>query len=407
MKHWITGTKDPFIFEKKNRIKGEFQDHYGLYIHIPFCKSICEFCPYQKILYSKERMESFLKSLHKEIDLLCEDKEKERVSSLYFGGGSPALLEENLKPLIEKIYQYFTIEGLIGMEVTPEDVIKPYFKRYLEYINGISIGIQTFSEKGAKILKRKVPNQKVIKAELKGLDLKVIDVDLIFGLPEQTWEDLHRDLEMALDMGATQISVYPFIDFTFAKNSFRPLGPGSKRKMLRKLVEKTEELGLERTAVWTFSLPGKDRYSSVTRDEVLGFGPSAVTLTRNQFSVTDFRLENYKKSLEENTLPQALVCDFVEKQRMAYYLFWKGYLGKMTKKEFLNYFGTSLEESYGSKIKWAKRLGFFQEDQETYTMTEKGFMLYHEAEQKYTMEYIDKLWGLLKKGELPERLELK
>lgn len=405
MKEWITGTKEPFTFKREER-RGDFPNPTGLYVHVPFCRSICAFCPYQKTLYSPGAMERYLGALEKEFDLVCGESPGE-VDSLYFGGGSPGLLGRDFIPLMERIKKRFRINGLVGMELVPCEVTSEHLKVFREGgLKGISIGIQSFSPKFNEILGREAPDHRAMKKALASQELSTVDCDFIFGLPGQGIEDLKEDAQRALDMGATQISAYPFIDFTFAKNDFTPQGPGSKGRLLRELSRFLESLGLQRTAVWTFSLPGRPRYSSVTRDLFIGFGPSAVTLSRDSFSLTDFSVERYCERLEEGRLPLALVCDFKEKQRMAYYLFWKGYLGFVGHQEFLDFFGETLEGAYGKRTRWARRLGYVSRDEEGYHLEKKGFLLYHHLEQRVTLEYIDKLWGLLRKGVLPERLEL-
>src|SRR5659263_264051 len=114
----LTRSFKPFLFEGKfrNLLEYEAIQDLGLYVHIPFCLSLCGFCPYCKEIYDTGRAETYRKALLKEIDLVCADKGKKSVNSLYFGGGTPALMIDHLNGIIGKLKEYFTIDGGIGVE---------------------------------------------------------------------------------------------------------------------------------------------------------------------------------------------------------------------------------------------------------------------------------------------------
>ena len=87
----------------------------GLYVHIPFCRSLCDFCPYVKELYNQEKALLYKEALLAEINLVCHGlKAPKTVTSLYFGGGTPALMAEHLGEIINKLKDYFIITGGIG-----------------------------------------------------------------------------------------------------------------------------------------------------------------------------------------------------------------------------------------------------------------------------------------------------
>lgn len=97
-------------------------------------------------------------------------------------------------------------------------------------------------------------------------------------------DDLKDDFTNAFESRATQVSTYPFIDFSYANNKSKPLG-----KKIKKLFEYLETVGEElqctRTAVWTFGKKDVPKYSSVTRDNFIGFGPSATTVLREPINI--------------------------------------------------------------------------------------------------------------------------
>lgn len=406
----LTRSLKPFEFKSKYRESLDFKDlkNMGLYVHIPFCRSLCSFCPYCKEIYSRERAESYKEALLKEIELVCShmDRKKE-VTSLYFGGGTPALMIDDLEEIVGKLKEYFEIIGGIGLEFHPSDISKEnIIKLKAAGFTMVSVGLQSFDENCLQKLGRSggdfADKLKLLKGEFEALD-----VDLIFAIPGQTEATLLSDVDKAFEYGATQVSTYPFIDFTFANNEYKPMDEDVKKNMLLSLVYHGEASGFERTSVWTFAKKGTEKYSSVTRDSFLGFGVSATTLLKQSFKVNTFSIDGYIERVERRTLPTALTIDFTERQRAAYHLFWSAYAMKLDAKSFEDAVGRKLEEMYGIELKLAEKLGYIKKAGENYELTEKSTYLYHKAEQIYTNAYIDKMWSLLRVEPFPEKMTLK
>lgn len=94
------------------------------------------------------------------------------------------------------------------------------------------------------------------------------------------------------------------------------------------------------------------------------------------------------------------------KSRMVYYLFWTFYSTRATEEAFEQFFGVSLKKMYGFELWLVKRLGFLTEKDGTYEMTLKGAFYYHYYENYYTLAYIDKMWGIMRKEAFPEEISL-
>lgn len=406
----LTRSLEPFEFKSEYSESLDFKDlkNMGLYVHIPFCRSLCSFCPYCKEIYSRERAESYKEALLKEIELVCSgmDRKKE-ATSLYFGGGTPALMIDDLGDIIGKLKEHFEIVGGIGLELHPNDINREnILKLKAAGFTMVSVGLQSFDENCLKKLGRNgggfADKLKLLKGEF-----EVLDVDLIFAIPGQTEETLLGDIDKAFEYGATQVSTYPFIDFTFANNDYKPMGESTKKSMLSALIRHCESSGIERTSVWTFAKKGTEKYSSVTRDSFLGFGVSATTLLKHSFKVNTFSIDGYIERVKKGMLPTALTIDFTERQRAAYHLFWSAYAMKLDTKSFENSVGHRLEDMYGMELKLAEKLGYIRRDGENYELTEKSAYLYHKAEQIYTNKYIDSMWSLLRLEKFPEKMTLK
>lgn len=182
----------------------------SVYIHIPFCDDICSYCDFCKIKYNRSWAEKYLSALKQEIE---ENYKGETIRTLYIGGGTPSLLSVDelnilfdvIKVFITDELEEFTIECNIE-SITNEKLI--LFKK--NNVDRLSIGIQTFNPKYIKLLNRKHDKDEVFeKIELaKMIGFNNINVDLIYALPEQTMEELEKDIDEILKLNVEHISCY-------------------------------------------------------------------------------------------------------------------------------------------------------------------------------------------------------
>lgn len=407
----LTKSFKPFEFKGvySNVLNYEEEQQLGLYVHIPFCRKICSFCPYCKVLYDHSLAIQYKKALLREIELVGkQSSSKKVVTSLYFGGGTPVLMVSAIKEIVECLQKYFVITQGIGVELHPIDVTESIiYELKSAGVTMISVGIQSFQQKCLAAIGREEVDYAKTFTIIKNANFDVVDVDLIFALPDQTEELLLKDIEAAFFYGATQISTYPFIDFTFASNRYKPLPEKKKKHMLKLISDYCKKTNLERTSVWTFAKPHTGKYSSVTRDNFLGFGVSATTLLKEQFKINTFSIEGYIKRLAESQLPTSLTLDFSLRQRAAYYLFWNAYSMKINVDHFEQFFGVPLEQLFGFEFSLATRLGFMEKKDNCYHLTDKGAYYFHLIEQYYTTAYIDRMWSISRNVPFPESIVLK
>lgn len=408
---WLTRSVQPFIFKKEYDRQLPFEKcrNLGLYVHIPFCRSICDFCPYCKVLYTKELYDKYIDALVREIHLVgsrsCGTKKK--VTSLYFGGGTPALAAERIGEIIEAVRKYYRITEGIGIELHPDNVTVPVLQALKKAgITKISIGIQSFSAKFQKLLGRRPVDLSAMAAALQKVSFETVSMDFIFALPGQTFWDLRTDIDLAFANGANHVAIYPFIDFTFTASSIHAMPKRQKRQLLDHITRYCMQKGYNRTSIWTFSNDGKAQYSSMSRENFLGFGCSATTLLKKQFKINTFSVDEYCRRIEKGLLPTSLTIRFSVRQRMVYYLFWAAYSMEIRAEAFESFFGVSLEKMYGLELRLAEWLGFLTGKNGIYRMTPKGAFYYHYYENFYTLAYIDKMWGIMRKEAFPDGIRL-
>ncbi len=407
---WLTRSFKPFEFKNEydNQINFDDTENLGLYIHIPFCRSICNFCPYCKTIYNEELALRYTDALIQEIELVGKGRSgRKEVTSLYFGGGSPALLADKLNEIIDTVKKYFIIKEGIGLELHPDDVtVESLNKIKSAGVSKISIGIQSFRREQLSALGRKEPDYRTLFNALHEVTFETVSFDLIFAIPGQTAEALKQDISYAFENGANHIAIYPFIDFSFSNSSVPSMTEKEKRKLLNSITDYCMSRGYVRTSIWTFAKKPTKKYSSMTRDNFLGFGCSATTLLKDQFKINTFSIKDYIERVEQKQLPTSLTLRFTLRQRMVYYLFWTAYTTKVDPKAFKRFFGVSLYDKYGFELFLCRILGFIKKENGVYCMTSKGAYYYHYFEQFYTLAYIDKMWGIMRQEAFPNNITL-
>lgn len=179
----------------------------GLYVHIPFCKSICNYCDFARCKYTISLADKYLTHLEKELSEIKQDS----FYTIYIGGGTPnSLNEKQLERLLEMLSR-FKVKKEYTIEINPESFTKEKALLIKKCgINRVSIGVQTFNESLLTHMGRKHTNIDV-ENTLKYLDEVEINnrsIDLIFGFKIQTLANVITDLQKAVKLNITHISIY-------------------------------------------------------------------------------------------------------------------------------------------------------------------------------------------------------
>ena len=407
---WLTRTAKTFTFKNGyDQILPYAEcENLGLYVHIPFCKSICNFCPYCKVRYSAELCDRYIDSLIREIHIVgSRYTKRKKVTGLYFGGGTPALAADRIKGIVDALNEHFIITEGIGLELHPDNVNAKVLQMLKDAgVTKISIGIQSFSDKYRTVLGRKKIDTAKMLSALSSVPFETVSMDFIFALPGQTYDDLKSDIDTAFSLGANHVAIYPFIDFTFTESPVAAMPKKDKRKLLDAITQYCLEKGYSRNSIWTFSSKPNANYSSMTRDNFIGFGCSAASLFKEQFKINTFDVDSYCERIRSGNLATSLTIRFTKRQRMIYWLFWTAYSTRVNAKDFEKFFGVPLKKMYGFELWAAEQLGLVRKHNGTYEMTPKGAFYYHYYENFYTLSYIDRMWGIMRKEAFPEQLRL-
>jgi oxygen-independent coproporphyrinogen-3 oxidase len=207
-----------------------------LYPH-PLLPEFVRFLPLLQGGILRGNGKSLCGGLKKEIALVGErGGRRKKITTLYFGGGTPALVAGDLKGIIGTVEKYFSVTEGIGVELHPADVTEEKLGLLKKAgVTRISIGIQSFGEEYLELLGRGEHDYGKMFAALRAVPFETVAMDFIFGLPGQTIESIKSDIETAFANGANHIALYPFIDFTYTRRSFEKMLEAQKKKLMAKL----------------------------------------------------------------------------------------------------------------------------------------------------------------------------
>lgn len=185
----------------------------GIYLHIPFCKQRCTYCDFYKEI-APEHIESFVSSILIELAERKTYLKGEEVSTIYFGGGTPSILDfHQFEAIFEVIYSNYKLakDAEITMEANPDDLTVTYLQTLSPLpFNRLSIGIQSFDDAALKAINRRHNGQQAIDAVVNArkMGFNNISIDLIYALPGQTIDHWSKQLEQAFALNVEHISAY-------------------------------------------------------------------------------------------------------------------------------------------------------------------------------------------------------
>ncbi|MBA1336279.1 MAG: putative radical SAM family enzyme, NOT coproporphyrinogen III oxidase, oxygen-independent [Firmicutes bacterium] len=418
LRRTIARKKDPFLFTSYNNDVDftTIPEDTGLYIHIPFCRALCPFCPYNKTGYSAETAEIYMDAVIKELHMLKKYTGNQAFSSLYIGGGTPTLMLDRLRCILEYIFEDYNFSGDIGIEVHPSDAGGTLLKRIRKMgINMVSLGVQTFDDDVLGLLGRGYAGSDAAAAVKESLDLgfDCVDVDIMFNLPGQTVEDAVDDVRTCFALGVDQVSIYPMIVFPMTP-LYKQVKDGNisrfnniqEYRVLKEIKTLAGKMGYERTSIWTYGRKDAKRYSSVTRESFLGVGAGATSLFGGYFYLNTFDVDAYVKSLSMERLPINLVNRMSPRERMVFWLFWRCYDTSFDLMRFHELFGCSFEEEFPYMFRGLKALGLAVTDGGTVKLTDRGAYIYHLIEKHYSETYLNDMWEACRKNPWVESFSL-
>ena len=296
----------------------------SVYIHIPFCSSICSYCDFSKFYYNEDWVNQYLEALNNEIDL---NYKGEVLNTLYIGGGTPSCLNIEQLTKLFNIIKKFNLSTKV--EFTFECNVENINKEKLEFlykkgVNRLSIGVQTFNNDLLKILNRHHTKEEVIeKINLaKSIGFNNINVDLIYAIPKEDMNILKNDLDLFLSLNINHISTYSLIIEPNTKlyiDKFKNIDEDLDYEMYKYICAKLKENGYNHYEISNFAKDGYESSHNLTywnNEEYYGFGLGASGYVNgirydNTKNLNKYLNKNYIYESHELELKETIENEFI------------------------------------------------------------------------------------------------
>jgi len=291
-----------------------------LYVHVPFCRAKCPYCDFYSVPLL-ELKSSYSRAIFTELSLRLP--EFTQFPTVYFGGGTPSLMEANFFESVLKIVGQFSE---VTVEVNPEDAKREFLQALKEMgINRISLGIQSFSDKALKTLGRKQDSKENLRALEETLDVfHNVSVDLIYGIPGQTLKELQKDLETLISFPVKHVSTYaltiyentPFHSL-FKKGKLKLLPDDTLKEMYYLIKKVLESAGFKHYEISNFCREGFEAKHNLSYWELknyVGIGPSAASYVNRRYTRNVSDVKRYIKALEGGEILREETVDYSKEE---------------------------------------------------------------------------------------------
>ena len=382
----------------------------SLYIHIPFCDTVCYYCACNKIVTkNREKAATYLGYLKREIELQGHlFAGFNHIEQLHFGGGTPTYLsDEQMDDLMQHLHRWFEFApdalGEYSIEVDPRTVTPERVHRLREQgFNRISLGVQDFDPDVQKAVNRIQPEDKTLEviAAARAAQFRSVSIDLIYGLPKQTVLTMSQTLEKVVSANPDRIAIYHYAHLPHLFKPQRRISEADmpaadvKLDMLALCISRLNQAGYVYIGMDHFAKPTDDLaiaqrqgrlhrnfqgYSTQSDVDLVSFGVSAIGAVGTSYSQNVKTLDAYYEHLDKGELPIArgikLTMDDVMRRFIIQMLMCNFELSISSLEQaypitFSTYFSTELE-----KLHEMAELGLVTIDPEWISVTLKGRLL--------------------------------
>lgn len=387
----------------------------SLYLHVPFCRHFCPYCPYTKVPYHESLIEPYARAAIAEIDWWANTIGPAEITSIYIGGGTPTLALDPVARVLKHVRERFRQVGDICIETNPADVNNDTVLVLQDMgISLVSLGVESFQSEKLSIIGR---DYKPIVAEralelLSKSDFESVNADIMFALPNQTASDVTADLDHAAQLGADQLTTYPLFTFPYTSvgkylrlTSVRMPNLRMRREHYRAISRWCAEKGFERVSVWGFKRGDVPRYSSVTRDGYIGIGPGAGSHLSDGFVLNTFDLKEWIHAMCHGHPAIALHMPFAGEMPGWWWLYWRFYDTSIPIDDLDAALGTDALKAR-QWLKVIELTGLAMRKGDLLNLTEAGAFWLHLAQNYFALNYVNSLWTQARKDPWPEAIAI-
>lgn len=389
----VGGTAWPLKFRTPIRTPDE-EPVQDLYFHLPFCRTLCPHCPYLKRRYQQDQAAEYSRALLREAGQWMESSPRLPIRSIYFGGGTPALLLNGISEILNVLSPRIARDTGIGLELHPADVTVDLIGN-LQRLNfdRVSLGVESLQPETLRQLGRNVEPRRILRAveRLAGGDFHCVDANLIYGVEGQGADDVLRDAKKLIDCGVDQISAYPLFSFRHTQTEIHAKWKAFRERdqIGRELRRECASHGMLPTSVWSFTRPNKPAYTTVTLETFRGFGAGAASRGIKSFRFHTFDIDEYMKPEGART---SLELSADERFFKAHWLYWKIYQLRVPLARYAELFGSDLNSDFHFLRTTLNAMGWMNEEAGEWHITPRGADWVHRLQQLYSLSWIDLFW---------------
>lgn len=361
----------------------------AIYIHIPFCKQACHYCDFH-FSTNLERKVSMVSALQRELEIRKDEFSGELVRTIYFGGGTPSVLEiEEIDQILTTIQNNYKVSENpeITLEANPDDLYKEKIEQLARTpINRLSIGIQSFFDVDLRFMNRA---HNALEAEqcitLASKYFRNISIDLIYGLPNMTKEHWLQNLEKALSFDIPHISGYALtvepktaLAHLIKKGAVSPLDDALAEEHFRIMSDKLERAGYSHYEISNFGRPGYFSQNNTAYwlgKKYMGIGPSAHSFDGKQRSWNIGNNFKYLTALKKRELPKEVEILSRTDRYNEYVMTGLRTIWGVSMDRVLSEFGQEYHSYLLKQVEPYLIRGLLQMDNDVLTVTKKGEFL--------------------------------
>lgn len=377
----------------------------GVYIHIPFCHQICNYCDFNKVFFKNQPVDEYIEALGREMEMTVAEKPQafENVETIFLGGGTPtALSADQISRLLSLIAKHIPITNVkeFSSEANPDELtVEKLEALYSGGINRLSMGVQSFDQGLLQKIGRTHTNEHVYETieNAKRVGFKNISIDLMYGLPGQTMEQWKDTLDKAMALNLPHYSAYSLIVepktifyIQYAKGKLHLPTEDLEADMYDVLMKAMEASGNTQYEISNFA---HEQFASThnkiywDNDEYAGFGAGAHGYLQGVRYSNHAPIKKYIETVVNGKRPllNEHTVTLEEKLEEQMFLGLRKNAG-VTHLEFEEKFGQPMTKRYGKTIEKLAADGLIERDDVGIRLTRKGRFVGNEVFQQFLLE---------------------
>ena len=340
---------------------------YLLYMHVPFCHTLCSYCTFHRFLFKEYKAREYFKQLRTEMQMAKDLGYS--FTSMYVGGGTTTILQDELIRTLELARALFPKLREVSCETDPKEIASPEFKNLKGLVDRMSIGVQSFDDGILKLTERDKfgTGQEVYDRIAACQDLfPTCNIDMMFGFRGQSLEMIAKDMELIRQLNPRQVTTYPLMVTSQTRKSVKGVIAAEGQELSEQYDTILQTLGkhYRQLTSWTFGRTndeGIDEYV-IDHDEYLGIGSGSFSFLGDSLYVNTFSLSRYGQRILSGQMGAERQRTFTKHEILQYRLMLGIFAGRLSRRYFREVHGVRLDTALFKEMLGLRLIGAVQDD---------------------------------------------